>query len=311
MICTVLILFFITIPEFALSNKLEISTVAKIKKPGTIGVSVFELNDLIYIFTIHREYIQLHYLDDDEIKGAEKFSLLTLPEVVIKTRRPVAGMHLTNNGKPILWLRSNLLTAGAFYNLQPLHPFISMDAYQPVSSGIIDSETVLLLSRFIPGTDILDGEIKIFSLQQKIIISNAEIEPFYLISHIEADPGVQTPSPWRWIVLLSDGSIRLYDKSLSKKARLPIKTGYFALIYHEDECVLITTSFEPLSANMTDSLIFHEIILLEKPVIKELCKMQTDYPIHAMDTVSTEDQLLLITLCGTNSEIIEIHELEF
>jgi uncharacterized protein YjeT (DUF2065 family) len=314
-ICLVFVitgLFIITAPVAVRAiDQVELVKAASLNMNNVVSASPIIIGDSVYISIIRTGDVRFYRFLGDRLIDGEKFSLVDSDREIIQTRSPSAGILTTSVPSKRVWLWSNSLRSGAYYDLQPLNPFIRLVGHQPVAAGRYNGEESILFSDFTYGTDLFNGRLRIHSLVSASEAGRAKIAPFYMIRNLAGAEGISSRK-WRWMVLHNNDRLHLYDELFSESVSLRITTGCFVVSRLDGEPVIFLTSGHPFSDKMGDAIICVKLNIGEKPSTEEMMAVDLPGTVLSLESFQLDgDHYLCVLRQDGGSSTLDIFRVDY
>lgn len=282
------------------------------KFPGCISIEWMKSGKEPILLTFSQGYLQEYKFDGSELKPGIKYNLGGVGNQYVSSRRPVSGSFVTDIGYPRLWVWTNIYQKGMYRDLAGMNPLISLERLQPLAAGYMHNEYSLLLGSFIPGTDIVKGDIEFWSLQSSELSGKKKIPGFYQIINMreQNDKRRMLPSnQWSWMVLHSDGEIVLYDENFNNSMKLNIRTGYIeGGFLSEGRFILLCTSIDTGCEACFDEVLFYSVDLTTGLSEHLSLGIQSKSDIQAICAITFDDDVMICVL--TENDIMKIYTID-
>lgn len=308
----VTVLFVFLTPAVIMAfDQVEIEKAVSLNVKNAVSASPVVIGDSVYIAVIKTGDVRFYRFSGDRLIDGEKFSLVDSKREIIQTRSPAAGILTTSAPSERVWLWSNSLQSGAYYNLLPINPFIRLTEHQPVAAGRYNGEESILFSDFMDGTDLFNGRLRIHSLVSTNEAGRAKIAPFYIIRNFVGAGGISARK-WRWMVLHNDDRLHLYDELFTESTSLRIKTGCFVVSLLDREPVIFLTSGHPFSDDMDDAIICVKLNIGENRSTEELMAVSLPGSVLSLESFQMDgDHYLCVLWRNEGSSTLDIFKVDY
>jgi hypothetical protein len=297
-------------------SRIKVKSLVQISASDAIGSTIANIENIPSVFIIDKNTVKQYFIKENRTITGETYDLSLLQFSKIKQRRPVAGIITTPAKKPKKWLWSNLLLEGGSVELNSQTKFLPLEAFQPVAvkeNGLVNTQ--IILSEFIPGTDLLNGDVIFSSVDGEIKTAQVKIEPFYQIISLSYDSPDKIPTEtkeFQWIVLHNYGEIKIYNNAFQSIKKLELKTGAITILQDGDKKILVMTSDQPLLKGMKDYLRFYSIEGTSSINISSAGKLEFSAPVHQLGSCQIDRDWYLLVFAGeSGEEFVEIFKVEF
>ncbi len=270
----------------------DLELTGEIDRENIAGCGFFLLDDTLYIAVAGTDVVQFFRVEPDAIKEGEKFKLTSTESRPRLSRSLSAGIFQTREPSPRLWLFSNLLPGGYFYDFGVLAPFVGLKGYQPVATGFFNGEKIVFFTEFRGHTDILDGTLQAFSLTTAKHTGTVKIPGFYTLRNIRSGESSSGDYPWSWLVLCEDNKLILYNEFFTESEETGVMSGCFSLTKAE-RMVLFYTDGAAETPHKPDTLYIASLNPEDKPPVVNLDSKDIDGRITSMDSITYDGDIYL------------------